>query len=235
MKKLILVLFALVVSTVIYGAPATPPPSQDDINNYDQNSTVFRENTEWAHTWITNVKKENMPSVLLIGDSITMQYQKSVSKELKGKSFVGYMTTSLSVADPAYTPLLSYALLLKKYTVIHFNNGLHGVPYSDEQYEAYYRKAIKLMKKLQPNAKIILVTSTPLLSGKDDNFQKKIVRRNNIVKKIAEEESLQVDDLYSIMKDKDEMHKDKYHFKSTGVNLLASQVVKELKSALGKE
>ena len=234
MKKVHLYCAILLAATSISAAPKTPPPSLDDMINYDKNATIFRETTEWSHVWIPQAKQTKKPYVLLIGDSITMQYQKDVTKSLASTANVGYLTTSLSVADPLYPTLLAYALLLREYNVIHFNSSLHGPLYTAKQYQTGYEKAIKLIKKLQPKAKLVLVTSTALLSGADDAFQKKVLRRDDIVKKLAKKNSLAVDDLYSVVVGKDELHRGKFHFQSKGAALLAEQVVKTLKPMLNK-
>ena len=235
MKKIHLYCVILFAATSLSAAPKTPPPSTDDMLNYDKNATVFRESTEWSHIWIPCAKKDNKPYVLLVGDSITMQYQKEVTNSLKPIAYVGYLTTSLSIADPLYPTLLTSVLCLREYNVIHLNSSLHGPPYTDKQYQAGFEKAIKLIKKLQPKAKIILVTSTPMHSKKrDEDFQKKVIRRDEIVKKLAKKYSFPVDDLFPIVAGKDELHKDKYHFKHEGASLLAAQVAKTLKTILEK-
>ena len=234
MKKVHLYCVILLAATSLSAAPKTPPPSLDDMLNYDKNATIFREGTEWSHVWIPQAKQNNKPYVLLVGDSITMQYQKAVTKTLAPIANVGYLTTSLSVADPLYPTLLTSVLCLREYNVIHFNSSLHGPQYTDKQYQTGYEKAIKLIKKLQPKAKIVLVTSTALQSGKDDKFQKKVLRRDEIVQKLAKKNSLAVDDLYAVVVGKDELHNDKFHFKNQGATLLAEQVVKTLKPMLKK-
>ena len=232
MKNTYFLIAILLLTTTVYALPPTPPPTTEDMTHFDKSANVFREATEWTHIWIPNAKKENKPYILLIGDSITMQYQRQVTKSLKDKANVGYMTTSLSVADPLYPTLLTSVLCLRKYNIIHFNNGLHGVPYTDKDYAAKYEKVIKLIKSIQPEAKIVLVPSTPLKLHADPSFQKKVIQRNTIVKELAKKYSLPLDDLHREMKDKDALHKDKFHYKKEGANVLAAKVTKTLLSLL---
>ena len=227
-EPLFLIISTLLLAASVYALPPTPPPTSKDTTHVDKSAKIFREPTEWTHTWIPNAKKNDKPYILLIGDSITMQYQDQVTKALKDKAYVGYMTTSLSVADPLYPTPLTYILRLRKYNIIHFNNGLHGKPYTNEAYATSYEKAIKLIKKNQPDVKIVLVSSTPLKLQVDPGFQKKVMQRNTIVKKLAEKYALPLDDLYSEMKDKDALHKDEFHFKKEGANILAKNVIKTL-------
>jgi len=86
----------------------------------------IRERIEWADIWVTDANKDDLPRVLLIGDSITRGYFGEVEKHLAGKAYFARLTTSKCVADPSFADEIQ--LLLKHYTfaVIHFNNGLHG-------------------------------------------------------------------------------------------------------------
>ena len=230
-RGLLLLLF-LMLGTASFAGTPTPPPQPEDTLNEESQSVIHREGTEWTDTWIPNAKNTDKPYVLLIGDSITKQYKNKVTRSLNNIANTGYVATSLSVADPLYPVLLNYILGLREYQVIHFNNGLHGPAYSDEQYEAGYEKAIKLIRKYQPNAGLILVLSTSLKDGVDDNFQKTVLRRNEIVKKLAEKYKLEVDDLFSVVEHKNELHKDKYHFNPHGISVLADKVLESLKTKL---
>ena len=59
-----------------------------------------------------------------------------VEKQLAGKAYCARLATSKCVADPAF--LDEVQLLLKQYrfAVIHFNNGLHGFGYTEDQYRS---------------------------------------------------------------------------------------------------
>ena len=232
MKRITVTILLLLVFSAVYAKIPTPPPEAGDMLKYDKHAKVYREGTEWTDTWIPQVKKDDKPYILLVGDSITRQYQKEVTNTLKSKVYTGYVATSLSIADPLYPVLLTYILKLRYYDVIHINNGLHGPPYRNKQYKAGFEKAISLIKKFQPKAKIILVLSTPLKDGLDEKFQKTIIKRNEIVKKIAKKNKLQIDDLYKITEHKNELHSDKYHFNPEGVSILAENVIKSVKVQL---
>jgi hypothetical protein len=72
------------------------------------------------------VNKKGLPQVLLLGDSITEAYYKDAAADLKGKAYVGYVASSLSVGDPMLPKQIALILSNYKFDVIHFNNGLHG-------------------------------------------------------------------------------------------------------------
>ncbi len=98
---------------------------------------VAREPVEWMRLWLPNVVckplRQNvigqfgpqkilkprsgidrkLPQVLLIGDSITEMYYHDVVKDLKGKAYVGYFSSSLAVGDPMLPAQI--ALILENY------------------------------------------------------------------------------------------------------------------------
>ena len=121
----------------------------------------IRERIEWADIWVTDADKGDLPRVLLIGDSITRGYFDGVEKQLAGKAYFARLTTSKCVADPAF--LDEVQLLLKQYrfAVIHFNNGLHGFGYTEDQCRSGLAGLLEFLEKHSSNAKLIWATTTP--------------------------------------------------------------------------
>ena len=127
----------------------------------------IRERIEWADIWVTDADKNDLPRVLLIGDSITRGYFDGVEKQLAGKAYCARLTTSKCVADPSF--LDEVQLLLKQYrfAVIHFNNGLHGFGYTEDQYRAGLSGLLEVVEKHSSNAKLIWATTTPMREPSD--------------------------------------------------------------------
>lgn len=94
----------------------------------------IRERIEWIDIWVTDADKDEIPRVLLVGDSITRGYFGGVEKQLAGKAYCARQTTSKCVSDPTFNDDLLLLLKQYKFSAIHFNNGLHGWGYSEEQY-----------------------------------------------------------------------------------------------------
>jgi len=235
MKKQMSILLLLVFSIIVNAKTPTPPPQLADMKEYSIKKDIHREGTEWTDCWVPKTNDNKNKYTILIGDSITRQYQRRVTDLLKKECNTGYVATSLSVADPLYLALLTYILCIREYYVIHFNNCLHGPAYTENQYKKGFEKAINLIQKIQPKAEIVLVLSTPLLDGSDKQFQKRILERNKIVRELAEKYKLQIDDLYTPVEHKDELHSDKYHFKPKGVDVLANTVVTKIKQVLNSK
>lgn len=50
----------------------------------------MKERFEWVQSWCDEALSDDLPRVLLIGDSITRQYQDRVRELLRGKCYVDY-------------------------------------------------------------------------------------------------------------------------------------------------
>ena len=110
---------------------------------------IAREYIEWSDIWIPGANKTDLPHVLLIGNSITRGYYGKVEAALKEKAYVGRLSNSKSVGDPALIEELTVVLKNTKFDVIHFNNGLHGFDYTEEEYDKYagvYKNALEEIK-----------------------------------------------------------------------------------------
>ena len=94
---------------------------------------LARENIEWCNIWIPDTQEANLPRVLLIGDSITGGYGPKVADALKGQASVARLTTSKSLGDPALLAEVALVLGQCRFDVVHFNNGLHGWGYCEEE------------------------------------------------------------------------------------------------------
>ena len=133
-------------------APAAPAPP-------------VRESIEWANIWITGGDRSDLPKVLLIGDSIAVGYYQRVADALKDKADCCRLSTSKSLGDPAYLEEVKLVVSQYPFAVIHFNNGLHGWGYTEEQYQEAFPKLLALLRQAAPQAKLIWATTTPVPSG----------------------------------------------------------------------
>ena len=107
----------------------------------------IRERIEWIDIWVTDADKEELPRVLFVGDSITRGYFGAVEKQLAGKASCARLTTSKCVSDPTFNDDLLLLLKQYKFSVIHFNNGLHGWGYTEEQYRDGLLKTVAVLKE----------------------------------------------------------------------------------------
>ena len=125
----------------------------------------IHEDIEWANFWWEHAPDTKLPRVLLIGDSITNGYHGDVARLLKGKANVDMLATSASICDPSLIAQVKLAVGDYKHAVIHFNNGLHGFHLDDAQYAAGLKRLVETLKQLEPQAKLIWATSTPIVKA----------------------------------------------------------------------
>lgn len=192
------------------------------------------EYAEWANFWFENAPDDTAVRIVLIGDSITNGYRRIVQENLKEFGILVDMAIgSRGVDNPALFAELEYILGSannKKYRAVHFNNGIHADHITGEAYENGMRDCISLIKKLQPEAEIILVTST---AYSDPAKNGTVIKRNDIVKKLAVEYGLPLNDLYAEVTCKPEYPQpDSVHFSAEGNERLAFAVSEKIKQVL---
>jgi|SRR5581483_1730126 len=200
---------------------------------------VVREPIEWLDVWVPNASATDLPRVLLIGDSITRAYYPEVEAKLKGKAYVARLATSKSVGDPALLAEVSLVLSEYHFDVIHFNNGMHGWGYTEEDYRQHFPEFLATIKSGAKDAKLIWATTTPVRT-KDHLDQvsdrtERVKARNQIGREIVEKEKIPVDDLFTLVENHPEYwKKDGVHFEQPGVAAEAAQVAKSVEDVLKK-
>jgi lysophospholipase L1-like esterase len=208
--------------------PARPPAAA---------AHIAREAIEWADIWIPDANGGPLPHVLLIGDSISRGYYSQVAERLKAKASVARLATSKSIGDPALLAEVALVLGQGKFTVVHFNNGLHGWGYSDQEYRRHFPELLATIRKHAPQARLIWATTTPVRNAPElTTFSERTERvraRNQIAAEIVAREKIAVDDLFELVKDHpDYWSKDGVHFNGKGIAAEAEQVSARILEAL---
>jgi hypothetical protein len=205
-----------------------------------RNDLEKREKYEWCNTWWEDANDRSKPRVLLIGDSIAVGYRPYVSEMLKAYARVDMYASSRGLDDPAYEKELLLLLSEYAYSVIHFNNGLHGMHLSQEEYRRDLEGALRVILLAQPGAKIIAATSTPVtLDGQpgelNDKVNANVVKRNVAVIEAAEKLGIEVNDLYGPMLGRSEYRlPDGYHYNADGQKRQAERVAGAIKRAMAE-
>ncbi len=222
-KRMLTKLFYIcaVLAAVAVAAPKTP----------------VRENTEWLDVWLPNSNDHDLPRVLLIGDSITRGYYKHVEANLKGKAYVSRMATSKSLGDPALLDEVALVLKEQSFDVIHFNNGMHGSGYSEQEYAAALPKLVATLRRYAPKAKLIWASTTDVRQRNHleqaDPKTERIVQRNRDAAAILEKQRIPINDLFSLVRDHPEYHaQDGVHFNEKGSEILGAQVSSSIEKML---
>ena len=200
----------------------------------------IRERIEWSDVWVTDAEKSELPRVLMIGDSITRGYFSEVEKHLSGKAYCARLTTSKCVCDPFFPEEVQ--LLLKQYDfdVIHFNNGLHGWGYTEEQYREGLLRLMETFEKSAPKAKLVWATTTPVReAGNVSQISERTNRvktRNEIAGAIMQQKDVLTNDLFGLVEQHPDWHSgDGTHFNAKGKGPQAAAVAEAVLKCLATE
>jgi hypothetical protein len=201
-----------------------------------QKPVSIPEEIEW--TWEVRPLHPDpqLPNVLLLGDSITRNYFPEVRKDLAGVANVYLMASSTSVGDPRLPlQIAEFAAMEKvRFRVVHFNNGMHGWGYSEEQYQAEFPKFLRAVHALaEKNGTLIWATCTPVrddLAGSATNAR--VDDRDAIAFKLVKAAGIAIDDQHALMEQHRDTFQDSVHFNPEGANLQGDQAAAMIRSAL---
>ena len=206
-----------------------------------------REYAEWNDFWWEKAGDFSRHRVLLIGDSITRSYRDTVQAIYKPERIaIDKLCGSRCAGDPILTAELDLAtgpLNGYKYDIIHFNNGLHGgcndtmIPL--ETYKQGIREIVEVLRRNQPQAKLVLVTSTHLSAKGDQSFvideelNRFILERNDFIREYAAENGFPVNDLWKLVAGSPTFpHQDGVHFEPEAADRLAEHVAQYIRPLL---
>lgn len=199
----------------------------------------IRERIEWADIWVTDADKDDLPRVLLIGDSITRGYFGEVEKHLSGKAYCARLATSKCVSDPFFPDEVQLLLKQYRFTVIHFNNGLHGWGYTEDQYRDGLQRLMECFKAHAGEAKLIWATTTPTRNR--DNLQQiderteRVKVRNQIAAEIMKERGVPTNDLFGLVEHHPEFFSgDGVHYNGKGKETQGAAVAESVLKCLPK-
>lgn len=196
-----------------------------------------RETIEWCEMRWFNADDDSLPGVLLIGDSIVVGYSAKVQEKLAGTANVARLATSKCLCDAALMKEMDYVLGEYKYEVVHFNNGLHGWSFTEEDYADSFPLFFDHLRRHSKNAALIWASSTPVrhrnnLKQLDEERNARVIARNSIARKFLSEYSVITNDLYGLMVEHPELCTDGVHYNSDGYAIMADAVCKHILTQL---
>ena len=182
---------------------------------------------------------ENLPRVLLIGDSISIGYTVAVRQALAGKANVHRAPTNCGPTIRGIEQLDSW-LGERKWDVIHFNWGLHDLKFIEDKRQVpldeYEKNLHTLTKRLkETGATLIWCSTTPYPEKvKPKRIPEDAVKYNEAAARVMAELEVETDDLYSFALDKlDEIQiPNNVHFKPEGSKVLGQEVTRQIESRL---
>jgi len=195
-----------------------------------------------------------LPSVLIIGDSISMAYHATVVRELDGKAVVKRIPGNGEYTGTGMKKIDEW-LGDGKWNVIHFNWGLwdmYGWEYAkeDRSPETYAKRLDALVTRLEKTgAKLIWATTTPACPAAESTMLKRFKTETVITPEleqtyldaarlVMERHKVRINDLHALIKpvlQKHALAPDDVHFKPSGSQLLGKQVASEILAALHSE
>jgi|GEM_PF-2249696 len=183
--------------------------------------------------------RQQLPRVLLIGDSIASGYSEAVRQRLSGKVAVTGIAANGWATFLALTNLHNM-LGDGNWDLIHFNwglNDLEGRRVLIPKYEANLRVLLKRLQ--QTGAKLLWCSTTPVPTGRVNSprIYTDVPIYNAAAEKIMRENGIPIHDLYSFALPRlaDLQLIEDVHFTPSGYAVLADQVAGHIVMALKSE
>ncbi|SEG57489.1 GDSL-like Lipase/Acylhydrolase family protein [Bryocella elongata] len=200
-----------------------------------QQASAKPEEVEW--TWEVRPGHVNasLPNVLLVGDSITRNYYPEVQRELVDEANVYLFAASTSVGDPRLRhELLEFASMERvPFRVVHFNNGMHGWTYTEDEYRAAFPGYLRALHKVAPKATFLWGSITPVKAeDKPGPTNARIEERNKIALSFVRPAGIAVDDQYQLMTHHGDQYADHVHFNAAGAVIQGQQATQLIRAAL---
>jgi hypothetical protein len=203
-----------------------------------QTPVSIPEQIEW--TWEVRPPHPDpkLPNVLLLGDSLSRNYFPEVTKDLAGVANVYLMATSTSVGDPRLPQEIRAFATMEHvpFRVVHFNNGMHGWPYTEAAYKAAFPEFLRTVRSLVAgDDSLIWATITPVRPGAFNGAtNERVNARNAIAKTFIDAEKIPIDDQHALMLQHSDLYHDTVHFNPAGSNLMGDQAAATIRKELGR-
>ena len=182
-----------------------------------------------------------MKQVLLLGDSIRMQYQPAVGQKLSDIAEVSGPEENGRWSGYTLNSLRFWLPQLPSPDLVQWNCGLWDMGddyqegrhfYPPDLYEETCHRICRILRKVtgKPDLLLVIATTTPTLHGDHEDIR----LYNDILRKVAKEENAGINDLYAIVSPaKPELiGEDHIHLNPEGVEKVAEQTAKVLRAAL---
>ena len=194
-----------------------------------ENTNTPLETYEWDNVWIEQTNNDIANRVLYIGDSISCGTRNIATSISENTYLFDGFGTSKALDNPfLFDSIHLFAQQLTKTETVIFNNGLHGWHLDDTtKYHEFYEKAIKFLLSEFEGKKLFLVLTT---SVEDDEREKRVIARNNVVKELSDKYNLPTIDLYSVsIENKSLRCDDGVHFSRDGSTKFAEKILEDIK------
>lgn len=196
------------------------------------------EEIEW--TWEVRPPHPDpkLPNILLLGDSISRNYFPEVRKNLTGIANVYLMASSTSVGDLRLTyQIKEFAEAEKvRFNVVHFNNGMHGWAYTEDQYKAAFPAFLRTVRSVTEKGGVLIWASTTPVRQDATNgaTNSRVKERNRIALGFEQAAGILLDDQFTLMQQHQDLYQDPVHFNSAGATIQGDQATAMIRNALNE-
>jgi len=184
------------------------------------------EEIEWTWEVRPAGPNANLPNVLLVGDSISRNYFPEVQRRLNGVANVYLLATSASIGDPRLSQELAAFVSMEavRFRVVHFNNGMHGWRYSEDEYRRAFPAFLASIDAMDPAASLVWATTTPVKSDVAGGAtNSRVSARNSIARSFISAANVEVDDQHELMMKHLDTYQDQIHFNEAGSKFQGEQ------------
>lgn len=207
-----------------------------------QEATSRTEEIEWTWEVRPAHADANLPNVLLLGDSITRAYFPEVGRQLAGVANVYLMASSTSVGDPRLARQIEEFSSAEgvTFSVVHFNNGMHGWAYSEKEYKDAFPAFVAEIRTIAPKAELVWATTTPVKKDTEKDAatpgptNARVMARNAIAEELVKPAGIAIDDQHGLMLKHTELHQDNVHFSEEGAAIQGKQAAEMIRGLLLK-
>jgi hypothetical protein len=203
-----------------------------------EKTVTIPEEIEW--TWEVRPPHPDpkLPNVLLLGDSISRNYFPEVRKNLTGFANVYLMASSTSVGDPRLEHQIKEFAETEKvrFRVVHFNNGMHGWAYTEDQYKAAFPAFLRSVRSLtERGGALIWASTTPVRQDATNGATNpRIEERNRIALGFAQAAGIPLDDQFALMQQHQDLYEDSVHFNPAGAAIQGDQAAAMIRKVLNQ-
>ena len=185
-----------------------------------------------------------LPRLMLIGDSIRMNYQPVVEKELAGEFEVVAPEENCRFAKFALNELERWFEACGEPDIIHWNIGLWDsavVCKEDGMFtppEEYLHYMSRIQRELFKHTdKVIFATTTPVLPGSLNQHIEYIESLNRIIVPFMQEQGVAINDLYRLLKSRESelQSPDCIHLNPLGQQVLGKAVADAVRARYRQE
>src|SRR5580698_10003894 len=202
-----------------------------------QEATSKTEEIEWTWEVRPTHADAKLPNVLLLGDSITRAYFPEVQKQLTGVANVYLMASSTSVGDPRLSRQIEEFSAAEgvSFSVVHFNNGMHGWAYSEAEYREAFPSFVSEIRAIAPKAALIWATSTPVKKETEPGpTNARVDARNGIAQVLVKPAGIVIDDQHGLMLQHADLYQDAVHFNDAGAAMQGKQAAEVIRGELSR-